>query len=244
MPDRYLSGVPCWIELLAPEPERAESFYADLFGWQTAGGVARLDGRTVAGIRQGYGAVWTTAIRVDDAVAVTARALAAGAHEVPGGLADPAGAHFALREDGGAELVNAPGTWNWSNLETADVAGAEAFYGAVFGWESMEFGPGVRMFRLPGYGNRLAELDPSVRERHAQPGVPPGFSDAVAWLVPGDAPRWSITFSVDDVDGVADRCAGLGGEVLAPPFDEEGARLAVLRDVAGAEFTVSHWGGA
>jgi hypothetical protein len=244
MPDRYLPGVPCWIELLAPEPAAAAAFYGELLGWTVAGGVARLDGREVAGIRQGYGAVWTTEIRVDDADAVTARALAAGAHEVPGGLADPAGASFALREHGGAELVNAPGTWNWSNLETSDVAGAEAFYREVFGWETLELGPGVRMFRRPGYGDRLAELDPSLRERHAQPGVPPGFSDAVAWLVPGEAPRWSVTFSVDDVDVVAARCAEQGGAVVTAPFDEQGARIATLRDVAGAEFTVSHWGGA
>jgi hypothetical protein len=242
MPDRYLPGVPCWIELLAPEPEAAEAFYAGLFGWAFDAGVARLDGRTVAGVRQGYGAAWTTAIRVDDVLAVTTRALAAGAHEVPGGVADPTGAMFALTTGPGAELVNVPGTWNWSNLETAVVAGAEAFYGEVFGWESTAMGEGVRMLRRPGYGDRLAELDPSVRERHVQPGVPPGFSDAVAWLVPGETPVWSVTFAVDDVDATAARGAELGGEVVVPPFDEEGARVAVLRDVAGARFTVSRWG--
>jgi predicted enzyme related to lactoylglutathione lyase len=243
MPDRYLPGVPCWIELLAAEPDRAAAFYAGLFGWKVADGVARLDGRSVAGIRQGYGAVWSTAIRVDDALAATARALEAGAHDAPGGLADPAGATFALRESGGAEVVNVPGTWNWSTLATTDVAGAEAFYGAVFGWESLELGPGARMFRLPGYGDRLAELDPSLRERHSAPGIPPGFSDAVAWLVTGEPARWTVTFAVGDVDGVAARCLQLGGSVEVAPFDAEGARVAELRDVAGASFVVSHWGG-
>jgi predicted enzyme related to lactoylglutathione lyase len=243
MPDRYLAGVPCWIELRAPEPAAVEAFYSGLFGWAVADGVGRLDGRAVAGVREGYGAAaWTTEIRIDDAAAATAKALAAGAREVPGGLADPAGAQFALREHGGAELVNAPGTWNWSNLETTDVAGAEAFYGAVFGWESMAMGERVRMFRRSGYGDRLAELDPTLRERHAQPGIPPGFSDAVAWLVPGDAARWSVTFAVDDVDGVAARALELGGDVVVEPYDEQGARVATLRDVAGAAFTVSRWG--
>jgi len=244
MPDRYVPGVPCWVELLLPEPERAVAFYAGVFGWAVEDGVARLDGRAVAGIRQGYGARWTTAIRVDDATAVTARALAAGAHEVPGGVADPAGAMFALRESGGAELVNASGSWNWSNLETGDVAGAEAFYGAVFGWEPLELGEGVRLLRVPGYGDRLAELDPALRERHAQPGIPPGFSDAVAWLVPGETARWSVTFAADDVDGASAACAELGGEVVVAPYDAQGARVATLRDVAGAEFSVSHWAGA
>jgi uncharacterized protein len=243
MPDRYLPGVPCWIELLAPEPDAAEAFYAGLFGWETTDGVARLGGSAVAGIRQGYGAAWTTAIRVEDAVAASARALAAGAHEVPGGLADPAGAMFALREQGGAELVNASATWNWSNLETTDIERAEAFYGAVFGWESMPMGEAVRMFRRPGYGDHLAELDPGLRERHAQPGIPPGFSDAVAWLVAGETPVWSVTFATDDVDAVAERTVELGGEVVIAPYDEQGARVATLHDAAGAAFTVSHWGG-
>jgi predicted enzyme related to lactoylglutathione lyase len=242
MADRYLPGVPCWIELAVPEPADAEVFYAALFGWAFEGGVARMDGRAVAGVRRGDAAAWTTAIRVDDVHAAVARALAAGGHEAPGGLADPAGAMFALRERGGAELVNAPGTWNWSNLETTDVAGAEAFYGAVFGWEAMPMGEAVRMFRVPGYGDRLAELDPALRERHAEPGIPPGFSDAVAWLVPGDTAVWSVTFAVDDVDGVAARAAELGGAVVVPPHDEQGARVATLRDVAGAAFTVSRWG--
>ena len=35
----------------------------------------------------------------------------------------------------GAEVVNADNSWNWSNLDTPDPAGAAAFYGAVFGWE-------------------------------------------------------------------------------------------------------------
>ncbi len=108
---------------------------------------------------------------------------------MPGGLADPAGARFTLTTGAGAELVNAAGTWNWSNLETTDVAGAEAFYGAVLGWESIPMGEAVRMFRVPGYGDRLAELDPGLRERHAEAGVPHGFSDAVAWLVPPQCRR-------------------------------------------------------
>ena len=93
VPDRYLPGVPCWIELRVPDPAAAEAFYAGLFGWELEDGVARLDGRTVAGVREGYGAAWTTAIRVADDVAATA-GVAAGANEVPGGLADPGGAMF------------------------------------------------------------------------------------------------------------------------------------------------------
>ena len=138
-------------------------------------------------------------MRVDDADAAAARVPAAGGRVFAGpfgvvggrvvACADPAGAAFCLWEPGGgregAELVNAAGSWNWSNLETPDRDGAAAFYGAVFGWEVTPMGD-VAMWRLPGYGDVLAERDPDLRRRHAEVGVPPGFSDAIGWVAAGD----------------------------------------------------------
>jgi uncharacterized protein len=240
MTDRYLPGVPCWIELGAPDQPAAAAFYSALFGWTVEAGVARLQGRAVAGIAEGAPG-WTTHVRVDDAGAAAARADAAGGRADGARLTDPAGAQLLIVEQGGAELVNAPGTWNWSNLESTDPEAAEAFYGAVFGWEAMPMGGGVLMWRVPGYGDRLAELDPGLRSRHAEAGIPPGFSDAVAWLVPGDLARWTVTFAVDDTDGIATRARQLGGSVRVAPYDEQGARIATIRDPQGAEFTVSRW---
>ena len=54
---------------------------------------------------------------------------------------DPTGGVFGVWQAGahkGAQLVNEPGTWNWSELATRDVATARAFYSAVFGWASEE----------------------------------------------------------------------------------------------------------
>ncbi len=51
--------------------------------------------------------------------------------------ADPEGAVFGLwqaSQKRGAQLVNAPGSWNFSELHTADPEGAERFYGALLGW--------------------------------------------------------------------------------------------------------------
>jgi predicted enzyme related to lactoylglutathione lyase len=107
----------------------------------------------------------------------------------------------------------------------------------------MPMGPGVLMWRRPGYGDRLAELDPGLRARHAEAGIPPGFSDAIGWLVPGEVARWSVTFAADDPDAIAERASGLGGTILVAPYDEQGARIATLRDPQGAEFTVSRWRG-
>jgi uncharacterized protein len=260
MPDRYLHGVPCWIDSAQPDPDAAVRFYGALFGWafeqRGSDRVAQLDGRDVAAITsQTTGPpaspVWTTYMRAGSAIATAASVVAAGGRiareavaDVHGFLfEDPSGATFAVKEEGGAELVNAPGTWNWSNLETPYVEGAKAFYGAVFGWEAADVF-GSLMWRVPGYGDVLAERDPEFRARHAEAGVPAGFSDAVAWLVPlsGDAPpHWSVTFAVDDTDAVAERAAALGGTVLVPPYDQGPVRVASLRDPQGAEFSVSRY---
>jgi predicted enzyme related to lactoylglutathione lyase len=264
-PDRYPPGVPCWIEASAPDPRAALEFYGSLFGWsfdeRSGRHVARLDGADVAGIAAEAGpARWTTYVRVDDSTAASKRVTGAGGRIVgiPAGasamartalVADPAGTAIGVWEPvehGGAQLVNAPGTWNWSNLATPDPETAMRFYGEAFGWEAMPMGEGVWMWRVPGYGALLAERDPAVRARHDQPGIPPGFSDAVAWLAPvaGDVPEgWGVVFAVDDTDAVAERAAALGAVVLTPPRDEGPTRTAVLRDPHGAVVRVSCYSG-
>ena len=32
--ERYMPGVPCWIDTSQPDPEAAVSFYSGLFGWE------------------------------------------------------------------------------------------------------------------------------------------------------------------------------------------------------------------
>lgn len=133
----------------------------------------------------------------------------------------------------GAELVNEPGAWAWSQLNARDLDRAVAFYGTVFGWGTRTFdagnGEGVTIWTVPGYlGGRPTQPLPR---------------DVVAGVVPiaddGTAPHWSIEFWVDDVDEAADRAAQLGGSVIAPPFDASVGRTAVLRDPGGATLSVS-----
>jgi hypothetical protein len=155
---------------------------------------------------------------------------------------DPAGAAFSVWQAGnhrGAQLVNEPGTWNWSLLHTADPAAAAAFYGEVFGWE-VDVGDGPAMVRRPGYAEFLERSDPGLRERHAEHGAPEGFSDAIAWIVADEGqPRWEVTFSVADADSVARLAETRGGTVVTAPHDTEWTREADLRDPEGATFTIS-----
>ena len=39
----------------------------------------------------------------------------------------------------GAEIVNAPGAFSWSELVTPDEDGAKQFYGELFGWTTTPF---------------------------------------------------------------------------------------------------------
>lgn len=115
----------------------------------------------------------------------------------------------------------------------------------MFGWVADDVDLGgmtATMWRVPGYGDVLAELDPGLRERHASPGVPPGFSDAVGWMLPSELDRpadWAVTFAADGTDAVVEKATRSGGDVVTEPYDARPARVAVLRDPQGAVFTVS-----
>ena len=259
-------GVPCWIDTQQPDRDAALRFYGAVFGWSfenhlqrgdRAYDLATLDGHVVAAIGSGPSdttATWTTYIGVDDVEAAVANVEAAGGTVVApplragsaGRLAlvtDPTGANLALWEPGrrkGVERVNEPGSWNWSLLSTPDPAGAAAFYAEVFGWETELDAPGPKLVRLPGYADFLEQFDPELRARHAAGGVPEGFSDAVAWILPSrGAAFWAVTFSVADADAAAQAAEQEGGRVVSGPTDTEWTREVVLADPAGATFTAS-----
>jgi predicted enzyme related to lactoylglutathione lyase len=216
MSDRYIPGVPCWIDTTQPDPDAAAAFYGGLFGWALEDAMppgspgrylmARLPGGEVGAIssqQDGAGptAVWNTYVWVVDADATAAQVSAAGGavisapFDVPGAgrmavFADPAGAAFCVwqaREHRGATVVNEPGSLNFNNLHTRDADGAASFYGAVFGWDLIDIGAGLA-WALPGYGDFLEQLRPGTLENMAQLGAPERFEDVVASLVPiGDA---------------------------------------------------------
>lgn len=231
--------------------------------------VAHLDdGRDVAAIgwspqeQDGRAPSWSTYIATDNVDHTAIAVLEAGGDVlVPAAdigdagrmavLADPTGAVFCLWQAidfPGAVAVNEPGTWNWSVLHSRDPHAAVAFYTDVFGWQASDPGNDEpAMVRLPGYGDHLAALDPDLRECHAEPGIPPGFSDAVAWVAPlvddtGPRPaysHWSLVFAVADAAASAARVEQLGGVVLEPPGSPGPAVQAVVADPQGAQFTLS-----
>jgi uncharacterized protein len=211
--DRYIPGVPCWIDTNQPDPEAAVAFYRDLFGWEIEDAMppgsdahyfmARIRGGDVAGINgvpEGAPptATWDTYIWVESADDTAAKVKAAGGTVVmepmdvmdagrTGIVSDPEGAAFCLWEPKrhrGATIVNEHGSLNFNNLNTRDAGAAKSFYSAVFGWGTMPMGGGAEAWTLPGYGDYLELLNPGTLERMASVGAPAGFADVVATLTP------------------------------------------------------------
>jgi hypothetical protein len=90
-------------------------------------------------------------------------------------LTDPEGIEFSIwqaRRRLGAQVVNQPGAWNFSDLHTTDPKAAIAFYEEAFGWQVDDLGFAT-LIRRPGYGDHLeATVDPGIRARQSGVAAP------------------------------------------------------------------------
>jgi predicted enzyme related to lactoylglutathione lyase len=234
--DHYIPGVPSWVDTSQPDPEAVLDFYSGLFGWQFES-VMPPDAP---------GSYFMARLRGGDVVIEPFDVMGSGRMAV---FTDPEGAAFSVWQAGehyGARVVNEHGALNFNGLNTRDVDGAKAFYGAVFGWTTLAIDAG-EMWTLPGYGDDLERDNPDLRKMIAQMGGPAGFEDVVASInpIPGDQPdtpsQWSVTFGVDDADATARKAAELGGKAIVPPFDAPWSRLTILSDPQGATFIASQF---
>ena len=268
MRDRYIPGVPCWIDTTQPDPDAAAAFYGELFGWDLENVmpegspkyyIARLGGKDVGAVSAlppgaPESAAWNTYVWVDSADETAEKVRAAGGSVLmePGDIgesgrmavfADPGGAAFSVwqaKQHRGAGVVNEPGSLNFNDLNTTDLESAAAFYGAVFGWEMIDVG-GFSAWALPAYGDFLEQRTPGLRENMVAMGAPARFQEVVASVraTPDVPAYWGVTFAVDDADAIATAAAELGGRVLVPPLDAPWVRLTVIADPQGATFTAS-----
>src|SRR3954449_8317241 len=216
----FYTGLFGWTLTDAVPPGAGESYLVATLDAQGAGargagcrGVPR-DGQSDGALAPAIGgrpAAWNTYVAVDDTDGAAAAVRSLGGRVVlppadagPGGrwalCVDPLGAEFRLwqaRRRLGAQLVNAPGAWNFSDLHTPDRDRALTFYGSLFGWQTSELPGGAgTMLQVPGYGDHLAAtVDPDIHERQAT--APPGFADVIGALVvsPDEPAHWSVTIA-------------------------------------------------
>lgn len=247
----YEPGVPCWIDLTAPDQQAALDFYRDLFGWQGAVGpdefggysTCTMRGKPAAGIMKSMSMgdkpppppSWTTYFCSADAEATQAAVTANGGTVIVpisdvGNLGrmllatDPQGAVFGVwqpLEFPGAQIRDEPGALTWNQLITPDPDAAKTFYRAVLG---LETAPIPERPDLTGFQVKGSSVG-GVQDMENAPEDAP--------------PHWLVNFAVDDTDSTVAALVRAGGSVRMPPFDMENVgRMAVLQDPQGAVFAV------
>ena len=241
-------GTPNWVDLATTDVAGATSFYDTLFDWTVEDlgpdsggyGMIRKNGRMVAGIglaaNPGQPTAWSVYFATDSADDTAAKIRANGGTVVlepmdvmeQGRMAvcqDPAGAFFSVWQPGqhrGAEVIDEPGTLNWVELMTTDIPATKTFYEAVFGVSTrdVEMGPPGMVYTLLSVGEKAVAGAMPIGPEH------------------GPMPsHWTVYFTVEDCDAVADHAAKLGGgEMLRD--DSPAGRFAFLTDPQGGAFSI------
>ena len=109
-------------------------------------------------------------------------------------------------------------TLDYVEIPSTDLAASKRFYGAAFGWEFTDYGPGPDYVGIRGSGED--EVGGFRPEAQVAPGGP---------LV--------ILFS-DDLEASVDAVRDAGGEVVAEPYPFPGGRRFHFRDPSGNELAV------
>jgi hypothetical protein len=239
---------PRWVDLATHDPEAAQQFYGQLFGWRMEvsedpryGGyaMAMLGDGAAAGIGGKQDAnspnVWALYIGSDDLENLSERVTAEGGTVVvpsfevgdQGRMAvfrDPSGAFISgwHGTGGGNFTTDEPGAFSWAELNARGVDNVLPFYERVFGWTVRTTDGGdqpYHEFELDGETILGALEMPSMMPAEVQP-------------------YWLVYFDVEEVDAAAARATELGATQLVAPEDFPGGRYAVLNDPQGAVFAV------
>jgi predicted enzyme related to lactoylglutathione lyase len=114
------------------------------------------------------------------------------------------------------------GAFSWNELTTSDPKAARKFYGTLLGWQFQDMDVGQGTYTVINVGGQgIGGIA----------GVPPN-----AQSMP---PAWGGYVTVDDVDAVVARVAGLGGRVLLAPTDiPTVGRFATIADPQGATLSL------
>jgi hypothetical protein len=235
-------GAFVWHECLTSDSARAQSFYAELLGWEIEVwkpgeldySMIKVGDATHGGFWQAEGGIpshWLGHVCVEDVDAAAARVEPAGGSILRPRMEVPEVGAFVIVQDPQGAVVSiyqaeteppaSEGVFVWDELLTDDVEAAKAFYGAVYGWTAEEMD-------LEGGGSY------TLFNRND------GSNVAGCMAKPSDmaAPSmWIPYMGTDDIDATAAKATSLGAAVYMTPFDVAGVgRVAVLGDPTGATF--------
>lgn len=248
----HLPGSFCWADLATGDADSAKAFYAGIFGWDavdkpTDAGIPysmlQKEGKQVCALygmapdQEGLRPHWQSYVTVESVDEVAAVVPAhGGAVLMPpmeimdSGrmcmLQDPAGAVLGVWQPNphpGAAFWNEPGAICWNELLTRDPAGAERFFGQIFGW-TVKRNQNVLEGKYRILVNAGQEVG-GMREIEPEWGPMP--------------PSWTVYFGVDDCDATVSEAERRGGKLLFPIMEIENVgRFAYLQDPQGAVFAI------
>ncbi|MFD8685672.1 VOC family protein [Streptomyces sp. NPDC059651] len=250
-----VTGAPCWVSLVTPDPHAARSFYSQVMGWEFRDSslgrdfsVATARGEPVAGMGYCHGsgltARWTPYFAVADADAAADRVRERGATLAVGPArlgegraalaADRDGAAFGFWE--GPALAWTVGRGSAParlDLRTRHAFEAAIFYAEIFDWAEPKAGCTVDYAQdhvvVRVAGHTVATLRGGSVESAPDPRM---------------RPRWMVDFRVEDSRATAAAADAAGGESSpAPPPLGCSKDTRIIRDPGGALFTVSGPGG-
>lgn len=220
------NGEFCWINMLTPEPNQACRFFGELLGWtygeipglghlikvagHDIGGLFDLNGpNTPPGTRAHIGVM----VKVESADAIVEKATSLGGKARPafdimenGRMSvchDPNGAEFDVWEPkkmAGTDVDSAlHGAPSWFETLTTDVDRAAKFYSSLFGWQREPSQiPGMQYTHFKQGGTSIAGMMPITPQMGAM------------------RPHWGTYFTVNDIDGAAQKAMALGAKLCVP----------------------------
>ncbi|WP_326598356.1 VOC family protein [Streptomyces sp. NBC_01803] len=248
----FPEGTPCWVDVTLPDPRLGKRFYGELFGWTFAEGAGEHGGFYSQAFSGGepVGAMvsqlpwqeeppaWTLYFATPDIKATAARVMDNGGSLLMEPLEigrygslllarDPGDVPFAVWQGDrqhGFGRRGEPGAFRWAEIVTRDADAADAFFPAVFPFETR------RVPEPPGTDHVLwlvAGVPVAGRLR-----MPPETPDEAP-------PRIDIHFAVGDCDLAVATVRRLGGRLLGAPADGPHGRSAAVADPLGAAFVVA-----
>jgi hypothetical protein len=234
---RFYSSVVGWKTQPFPGSETSDTPYTLwMAGERSVGGLMAMPADMKA---SGAPPSWSIYVGVRDADAAAAQVLSLGGKVlVPPGdipkvgrfavLSDPQGASFSiLQPDGpsptGPETAPALLEISWRELATSDLAGATAFYGALFGWEMLKVNDMGSMGSYQVFGRYGRSLG-GMFEKPADMPAPP---------------HWLMYAKVPDIQAAVAAVKAERGKVLNGPMEVPGRELvAQILDPQGAAFAL------
>lgn len=242
----------CWYELMARDPDAAQTFYCAVLGWTVwDAGMTGIDyrlagpseGGAVAGLmpimESASRPIWTGYVCVDDVDAAAASAKSSGATiyraplDIPGVgrfaiLSDPQGASLAMLQPlpnapaPPADVYDAVGRVGWHELHAGDWQAAWDFHAPLFRWQGTPMEMGPRGIYFLFRPNGLERDIGGI------------FTAA------DETPSWIFYFNVAELDAATARVTAAGGTLGMGPHQVPGSSwIQFCTDPQGAPFALT-----